>query len=54
MLFGFFGVLFGIPLAVVVMCLVRNLYVENGLEKGAPERAKALTRTRHADDTAKA
>ncbi len=33
MLFGFFGVLFGIPLAVVVMCLVQRLYIENGLEK---------------------
>jgi predicted PurR-regulated permease PerM len=33
LLFGFFGVLFGIPLAVVVMCLVQNLYVKHGLEK---------------------
>jgi predicted PurR-regulated permease PerM len=33
LLFGFFGVLFGIPLAVVVMYLVRNLYVEHSLEK---------------------
>jgi predicted PurR-regulated permease PerM len=40
LLFGFFGVLFGIPLAVVVMCLVRNLYVENGLEKVATRREK--------------
>jgi predicted PurR-regulated permease PerM len=54
MLFGFFGVLFGIPLAVVVMCLVRNLYVEDGLEKGAPERPKAPTRSRSTNDTAKA
>jgi predicted PurR-regulated permease PerM len=32
LLFGFFGVLFGIPLAVVLMCLIRRLYVEDGLE----------------------
>jgi predicted PurR-regulated permease PerM len=36
LLFGFFGVLFGMPLAVVVMYLVRNLYVEQALEKEAP------------------
>lgn len=42
LLFGFFGVLFGIPLAVVVMCLVRNLYIENALErKSRPGREKA-------------
>jgi predicted PurR-regulated permease PerM len=35
LLFGFFGVLFGIPLAVVVMYLVRNLYIEHGLENGS-------------------
>src|SRR4051812_12074119 len=40
LLFGFFGVLFGIPLAVVVMCLVRNLYIENGLEKGEPRAGR--------------
>jgi predicted PurR-regulated permease PerM len=48
LLFGFFGVLFGIPLAVVVMCLVRNLYVENGLEKVAPRRGRAEARLRGA------
>ena len=36
LLFGFFGVLFGIPLAVVVMCLVQVLYVKNGLEAASP------------------
>jgi predicted PurR-regulated permease PerM len=36
LLFGFFGVLFGIPLAVVVMYLVQNLYIENALENGTP------------------
>lgn len=41
MLFGFFGVLFGIPLAVVVMCLVRKLYIEDGLEKPAARAARA-------------
>ena len=37
LLFGFLGVLFGSPLAVVVMCLVQYLYVKNGLEKNTPE-----------------
>lgn len=32
LLFGFFGVLFGIPLAVVAMCLIRKLYIEDALE----------------------
>jgi predicted PurR-regulated permease PerM len=36
LLFGFLGIFFGSPLAVVVMCLVRTLYVKNGLEKDAP------------------
>lgn len=45
LLFGFFGVLFGIPLAVAVMCLVRKLYVER-LEKNAPPAA--IARHRHA------
>jgi predicted PurR-regulated permease PerM len=44
LLFGFFGVLFGIPLAVVVMCLVRVLYVEDGLESNEPARPAALSR----------
>ncbi len=35
LLFGFFGVLFGIPLAVVVMCLVQILYVRHALENGS-------------------
>ena len=43
LLFGFFGVLFGIPLAVVVMYLVRNLYVEHGLENGS-RRPRAVPR----------
>jgi predicted PurR-regulated permease PerM len=38
LLFGFFGVLFGIPLAVAVMYLVQKLYVEEGLEKKAARR----------------
>jgi predicted PurR-regulated permease PerM len=42
LLFGFFGVLFGIPLAVVVMCLVQRLYIENGLEKKRPARRAAV------------
>jgi predicted PurR-regulated permease PerM len=42
MLFGFFGVLFGIPLAVVVMCLVQNLYIENALEKNGPSPPQKL------------
>jgi predicted PurR-regulated permease PerM len=33
LLFGFLGIFFGSPLAVVVMCLVQTLYVEEGLEK---------------------
>lgn len=36
LLFGFLGVLFGSPLAVVIMCLVQTLYVDNSLEKAAP------------------
>ncbi|QYM78740.1 AI-2E family transporter [Horticoccus luteus] len=36
MLFGFFGVLFGMPLAVVVMVLVRKLYVRDALEDAPP------------------
>lgn len=35
LLFGFFGVLFGVPLAVVVMALTQKLYIENVLEKRA-------------------
>ncbi|HYC70759.1 MAG TPA: AI-2E family transporter [Opitutaceae bacterium] len=33
-LFGALGILFGSPLAVVLMCLVQKLYVEHGLENG--------------------
>jgi predicted PurR-regulated permease PerM len=33
LLFGFLGIFFGSPLAVVLMCLVQHLYVENVLEK---------------------
>ena len=40
LVFGFFGVLFGIPLAVVVMFLVRKLYIENALEKPKSRPAK--------------
>lgn len=36
LLFGFLGIFFGSPLAVVVMCLVQTLYVQDGLEKGTP------------------
>jgi predicted PurR-regulated permease PerM len=32
-LFGLPGLIFGAPLAVVTMCLVRKLYLENGIEK---------------------
>jgi predicted PurR-regulated permease PerM len=32
-LFGIPGLIFGAPLAVVVMCLVRKLYLENGIEQ---------------------
>lgn len=35
LLFGFLGIFFGSPLAVVVMCLVQTLYVEAGLEKNS-------------------
>ena len=34
LMFGVFGILFGSPLAVVLMCLVQKLYVEHGLENG--------------------
>jgi predicted PurR-regulated permease PerM len=32
-IFGIPGLIFGAPLAVVTMCLVRKLYLENGIEK---------------------
>ena len=32
-LFGVPGLIFGCPLTVVIMCLVKKLYIENGLEK---------------------
>jgi predicted PurR-regulated permease PerM len=32
-LFGIPGMIFGAPLTVVIMCLVRKLYLENGLER---------------------
>jgi predicted PurR-regulated permease PerM len=38
LLFGVFGVLFGVPLAVVVMRLVQKLYIENGLEHRGSSR----------------
>ncbi len=41
LLFGFLGILFGSPLAVVAMCLVRNLYLQNGIEDDRAPRAKA-------------
>ena len=40
LLFGFLGVFFGSPLAVVVMCLVQSLYIEQGLEKSPPRGRK--------------
>src|SRR5690606_15868637 len=41
LLFGFLGIFFGSPLAVVVMCLVQTLYVEHGLEKNGAASTKA-------------
>ncbi|MEO7413755.1 MAG: AI-2E family transporter [Opitutaceae bacterium] len=43
LLFGFFGVLFGIPLAVVFLVLVRKLYIENALEKPAARPVAAAS-----------
>ena len=40
LLFGIFGVLFGVPLAVVCMCLVQNLYIEGALEQPAAEQRR--------------
>lgn len=34
-LFGLPGLIFGCPLTVVLICLTKKLYLENGLEKGA-------------------
>lgn len=36
LLFGFLGIFFGSPLAVVIMCLVQNLYIKHGLESASP------------------
>lgn len=41
LLFGALGILFGSPLAVVLMCLVQTLYVEHGLENGRKSPAGA-------------
>jgi predicted PurR-regulated permease PerM len=41
-LFGLFGVLLGIPLAVVSLCLVKRLYVENALETAPSSTAETL------------
>jgi predicted PurR-regulated permease PerM len=38
LLFGLPGLIFGAPLTVVIMCLVRKLYLENGIEKHASDR----------------
>jgi predicted PurR-regulated permease PerM len=43
LLFGFLGIFFGSPLAVVVMCLVQHLYVENGLERHSESAARTTT-----------
>jgi predicted PurR-regulated permease PerM len=37
-LFGLTGMLFAIPLAVVIMVLVKSLYVEGWLERGGGQR----------------
>jgi predicted PurR-regulated permease PerM len=42
-LFGFFGVLFGIPLAVVSLSLVKKLYIEGALEENEPAPAPRST-----------
>ena len=44
LLFGFLGIFFGSPLAVVVMCLVQTLYVENGLEKNRSGASRSSPR----------
>ncbi len=36
LLFGFLGIFFGSPLAVVIMCLVQTLYIKHGLEQPRP------------------
>jgi predicted PurR-regulated permease PerM len=38
LLFGVLGVVFAMPIAVVVMVLVKKLYVEDTLERNAPAR----------------
>ena len=38
LLFGFLGLLFGSPLAVVAMCLVQTLYLQNGTGNHRPRR----------------
>jgi predicted PurR-regulated permease PerM len=38
LLFGFLGIFFGSPLAVVIMCLVQTLYIGNALEKGGTRK----------------
>lgn len=44
MMFGVLGLLFGSPLAVVLMCLVQKLYVEHGLENGHPQPRRRTAR----------
>ncbi|WP_438479550.1 AI-2E family transporter [Oleiharenicola lentus] len=39
-LFGLPGLIFGCPLTVVIMCLVKKLYLENGLERKARSSAE--------------
>jgi predicted PurR-regulated permease PerM len=39
MMFGFLGILFGSPLAVVLMCLVQRLYLNAGRERKTPAPA---------------
>ena len=41
LLFGFLGILFGSPLAVVAMCLVQNLYLRNGVENNSARGGEA-------------
>jgi predicted PurR-regulated permease PerM len=41
LLFGFLGIFFGSPLAVVIMCLVQTLYIKNGLENSGVQAKPA-------------
>jgi predicted PurR-regulated permease PerM len=44
LMFGFLGIFFGSPLAVVVMCLVQFLYLKKGVEKDGTSRDRPATR----------